>query len=100
VLAHGVNRQNAFVLQTRCRFRFHAEPLHRIRRADMRRQNYFQRDNARGHTLACAIHDSHSTARHFIQQLVILNATTAAGFFRIAFFDCRRQQTCRAQPGR
>jgi hypothetical protein len=63
----------------------------------MRRQNHFQRDDARRHTLPRAIHDPHSAACHFIQQVVILNTTAARRFFCLTFFDCGRQQTRRAE---
>ena len=77
VLADGVNRQNAFVFETRRRFRFGAETLDRTRRIQMRRQNHFQRDDARRRTLPGSIHDAHSAARYFVEQLVIFDATAA-----------------------
>src|SRR5262249_3173968 len=100
LFADSVNWQNTFMLKTRRSFRFDTKPLHRVRRADIGRQNHLQRDNTRWHMLPRAIDNPHPAVRHLIQQLVILNAARADWLFRLPLCDRCCQQTRRAEASR
>ena len=90
--AHGVNRQDVFVIETRRRFRFRTESRDRSGRADLARQYHLQRDDPRGNPLPRTINNAHAAAGNLGHYFVIPDRGARDANFRIMNVQRRRQK--------
>src|SRR5262249_41106311 len=84
-LAHLVDRQNIWMIETRGGFRFQTKPSKRFARLGLKTEKTLQRNDASRMTLARPIDDAHAAATNFFKDLIVADAPI--GVAKIDFIE-------------